>query len=85
MPVLRPDFAVVCMCNGDRTVKHIAMRNIVFGKTQAAGLTPIREKPGATALADFAIPFKDNGFLVAYVATTFIHKNVAAASKLFGL
>ena len=74
MTVLRPDFAVV----GDRTVKHNAMRNIVFEKTQAAGLTPLRKKPGATALADFAVPFKDNEFLVVYVATTFVLKNIAA-------
>ena len=53
------------------------MRNIVFEKTQAAGLTPIREKPGATALADFAIQSEDNGFLVVYIATTFVHKNIA--------
>ena len=30
------DHAVVCMCNGDRTVKHNAMRNIVFEKNTSS-------------------------------------------------
>ena len=31
----------------------------------------------ATALADLAVPFEDNGFLVVYVATTFGYESVA--------
>ena len=39
---------------------------------------PIHIGTSATALADLVVSFEDNGFLVVYGTTTFVHKNVAA-------
>ena len=43
------DHALVCYCNGDRTVRHNALRNIVFCEASRANMQPEKEKAGALA------------------------------------
>ena len=38
------DHALTCSCNGDRTVRHNAIRNICYEEAMEAGLRPEREK-----------------------------------------
>ena len=40
------DHALVCMCKGDRTVRHNALPNIVHDVALTAGLRPEKEKAG---------------------------------------
>jgi len=40
------DHALVCSCNGDRTVRHNALRNEVYQELVTAGVRPEREKAG---------------------------------------
>ena len=40
------DHALVCQCDGDRTIRHNRLRNIVFEEGVRAGLAPEREKQG---------------------------------------
>ena len=40
------DHALVCPCQGDRTVRHNAVRNVCFEEALAAGARPHREKAG---------------------------------------
>ena len=40
------DHALVCACSGDRTIRHNAVRNIVFAESMAGGLRPEKEKGG---------------------------------------
>ena len=40
------DHALTCSCGGDRTVRHNALRNVVFEEATASGLGPEREKAG---------------------------------------
>ncbi len=40
------DHALVCSCKGDRTVRHNAVRNLVYAQALKAGLRPEREKAG---------------------------------------
>ena len=40
------DHALVCDCKGDRTVRHNAVRNTVFGCAKDACLSPEKEKAG---------------------------------------
>ena len=40
------DHALVCQCNGDRTIRHNAVRNSFFDDAREAGLRPEREKAG---------------------------------------
>ena len=40
------DHALTCSCADDRTVRHNALRNVVFGEAVNAGLRPEREKAG---------------------------------------
>ena len=40
------DHALTCPCNGDRTVRHNALRNIVHAEATLGGMSPEREKPG---------------------------------------
>ena len=40
------DHALVCSCKGDRTIRHNAIRDSAFRFAKAAGLNPVREKPG---------------------------------------
>lgn len=40
------DHALVCPCNGDRTTRHNALRNVVFTEAGLGGMSPEREKAG---------------------------------------
>ena len=40
------DHALTCPCNGDRTVRHNALRNLVCTEAALGGMAPEREKPG---------------------------------------
>jgi len=40
------DHALVCPCQGDRTVRHNALRNLVYKDAVDAGMRPEREKAG---------------------------------------
>ena len=40
------DHALVCPCNGDRTVRHNSLRNVVFTEALQGGLCPEKEKAG---------------------------------------
>ena len=40
------DHALVCMCKGDRTIRHNALRNTANHFAKAASLHPVKEKPG---------------------------------------
>ena len=40
------DHALVCACNGDRTVRHNAMRNICYEDARLSGARPERKKAG---------------------------------------
>ena len=40
------DHALTCCCKGDRTVRHNAVRDVVFGEASLAGSAPVREKAG---------------------------------------
>jgi len=40
------DHALVCPCGGDRTLRHNALRDLVFKEAQLASLRPEKEKPG---------------------------------------
>ncbi len=40
------DHALVCQCNGDRTLRHNALRNLVYQVAALAGLMPEKEKVG---------------------------------------
>ena len=40
------DHASVCQCNGDRTIRHNALRNLVCVIAELAGLQPEKEKTG---------------------------------------
>ena len=40
------DHALVCSCKVDRTIRHNAIRDSAFRFAKAAGLNPVREKPG---------------------------------------
>jgi hypothetical protein len=40
------DHALVCPGGGDRTLRHHALRNLVYRSCIAAGLCPVLEKPG---------------------------------------
>ena len=52
----------------------------IWSSVSTDGVTthlPIYIGRSATALADLAVPFEDNGFLVVYVVTTFGYESVA--------
>ena len=40
------DHALVCSCGGDRTIRHNAVRNVVYDEAVGAGTRPEREKAG---------------------------------------
>ena len=40
------DHALVCACAGDRTIRHNAIRDVVFEEAAGGGLRPEREKAG---------------------------------------
>ena len=40
------DHALVCSCGGDRTIRHNAIRDATHQFARAAGLNPVKEKPG---------------------------------------
>ena len=40
------DHALVCSCNGERTLRHNALRNQVCDEAAQGGLRPEKEKPG---------------------------------------
>jgi len=40
------DHALVCACHGDRTVRHNALRNVVYTEALQGGLSPEKEKVG---------------------------------------
>ena len=40
------DHALVCQCNGDRTVRHNALRNVVCADATQGNMNPEREKQG---------------------------------------
>eukprot|EP00973_Karenia_brevis_P005963 811082-Karenia_brevis.AAC.1 len=40
------DHALVCGCNGDRTVRHNALRNAVCAEASVGNMSPEREKAG---------------------------------------
>ena len=40
------DHALTCSCNGDRTVRHNAIRNVCYEEAVEASLRPEREKAG---------------------------------------
>ena len=40
------DHSLVCSCNGDRTIRHNAVRDVVFQAALEAGVRPQREKSG---------------------------------------
>ena len=44
------DHALVCSCNGDRTLRHNAVRNLVYWLAAVSGLLPEKEKPGLLPL-----------------------------------
>ena len=40
------DHALVCPCRGDRTARHSQLQNAIYAEAAAAGMQPVREKPG---------------------------------------
>ena len=40
------DHALVCACNGDRTIRHNCLRNVVYEEAVAGGMSPTKEKAG---------------------------------------
>ena len=40
------DHTLVCQCNGDRTIRHNALRDVIFAELQVAWARPEREKTG---------------------------------------
>ena len=40
------DHALSCSCKGNRTVRHNAIRNVVFDESMRAGMNAVKEKPG---------------------------------------
>ena len=40
------DHALVCACNGDRTIRHNCLGNVVYEEAQMGGMSPTKEKEG---------------------------------------
>ena len=40
------DHALVCACNGDRTIRHNCLRNVVYEEALVGGMSPTKEKAG---------------------------------------
>ena len=40
------DHALVCACNGDRTIRHNCLRNVVYEEALMGGMSPTKEKAG---------------------------------------
>ena len=60
------DHQVGCGGNGDRILRHNAIRDVIFTAAQTAGLTPARETPGlipnsSSRPADIYLPAWHNG------------------------
>ena len=50
------DHALVCQCNGDRTLRHNALRNCVHADAVRGNMSPEREKAGFVASAPGWLP-----------------------------